>query len=188
LVNDAYRHCGVKAVAGGPAFATESGFVAGAGAVMFILESRQSMERRGGKPRARIEATAACSGDPAKAAISLARVLEELGRPVNILSSACGTWIDRAESVAIRRSENSRLVSSIYGHIAETFSASPVAALGAVILSGRMPRLVGKGWPDDGRVFGATGQESVDSVAALCTDFTGAVSGVRVASFDRIVY
>src|SRR5205823_5159365 len=60
LVNSAYRHCGLYAAgAGGCApFGGEAGFVAGAGAVALILESRDSIERRaGGKPRARIVRT-----------------------------------------------------------------------------------------------------------------------------------
>jgi 3-oxoacyl-[acyl-carrier-protein] synthase II len=181
LVNEAYRHCGVGAVEGCPAFAAESGFVTGAGAVIFVLESRRSMEQRGGKARARIEATAVHSGDPAKAAQSLESILGALHDPANILSSACGTWVDRAEATAIRRSRGARLVSSIYGHIAETFSASPLAALSSVMLTGRMPRLLGDGWDGSGVVRAAAGEERVQSVAALCTDFTGAVSGVSVS-------
>jgi 3-oxoacyl-[acyl-carrier-protein] synthase II len=190
LVNSAYRHCGLYAPrAGGCApFGGESGFVAGAGAVALVLESRESIERRGGggggggKPRARIERTAAASGDRAKAIDSIGRVLRALGSPENLISSASGTWIDRAEAAAIRRCDSVRLVTSVYGHAAETFSASPLAGIAAVLLSGKWPRLVGGAWDQPG-ARGATGDENAaGSFASICTDFTGCVSGVRVAA------
>ncbi len=181
LVNEAYRHCGVGSLEGCAPFGGEKGFVAGAGAVIFILESRQSLERRGGRARGRIDATAACSGRPSQAIDSLAWVLKELKNPANVLSSACGTWIDRAEAAAIRRSEGARLVSAIYGHIAEAFSASPLVGLAAGLLSHKLPRLLGGAWADGRGIQSASGEETVDSVAAICTDFTGAVSGTRVS-------
>jgi 3-oxoacyl-[acyl-carrier-protein] synthase II len=181
LVNEGYRHCGVGSLEGCAPFSDEKGFVTGAGAVIFILESRQSLERRGGRARGRIDATAACSGRPSQAIDSLGWVLKELKNPANILSSACGTWIDRAEAAAIRRSEGARLVSAIYGHIAEAFSASPLVGLAAGLLSRKMPRLLGGAWEDGRGIQPASGEEAIDSVAAICTDFTGAVSGARVS-------
>jgi 3-oxoacyl-[acyl-carrier-protein] synthase II len=180
LVNRAYRHCGVGSLEGCAPFSAQTGFVTSAGAAIFILESRESMQQRGGRARGRVDATAACSGDRSKAIDSLGWVLEELKRPANILSSACGTWIDRAESAAIRRSGNARLVSAIYGHIAEAFSVSPLVGLGATLLSHRLPRLLGDSWDDGQSIRPATGEEAVDSVAAICTDLSGTVSGARV--------
>ena len=73
----------------------------------------------------------------------------------------------------------------MYGLAAETFSASPLAAIAAVLLSGKLPRLVGGAWNQSG-ARAATGEETVGaaagSFAAICTDFTGCVSGVRVAA------
>jgi 3-oxoacyl-[acyl-carrier-protein] synthase II len=181
LVNSAYRHCGVGAIEGCAPFAAETGFVVGAGAVIFILESRQSMQSRGGRARGRIDATAACSGDRTAVIDSLGWVLEELKAPANILSSACGTWIDRAEATAIRRGGAAKRVSAIYGHIAESFSVLPLVGLAAAMLSGKMPRLLGGGWDNHGEISPADGRECVDSVAAICTDLNGAVSGVRLA-------
>jgi len=181
LVNEAYRHCGVASVEGCAPFSSEQGFVTGAGAIIFILESRQSLEQRGGRARGRVEATAAASGDPSQTIDSLGWVLKELKNPANILSSASGTWIDRAEAAAIRRSDGARLVSAIYGHIAETFSASPLVALAAAMLTHKMPRLLGGSWENEQGIQAANGEETIDSVAAICTDFTGAVSGARVS-------
>ena len=180
LVNQAYRQCGVASIEGCAPFSSEKGFVTGAGAVMFILESRQSLEQRGGKARARVEGTSACSGEPSQAIESLTWMLNDLKNPANVLSSASGTWIDRAEEAAIRRDGGARLVSAMYGHIAETFSALPLAGLAAAMLTRKMPALLGGGWEGGERIRAATGEETIDSVTAICTDFTGAVSGVGI--------
>ena len=178
LVNDAYRHCGAGAATeGSPPFAGERGFTSGAGAVTLILESRESIERRGGRARGRIESTAAARGVRSDVVETISRVLAELNHPAHVLSSACGTWIDRAEAAAIRRS-GAHGMSAIYGHIAETFSASPLIALAGVLLSGKMPRLLGDGRTE--RAVKAASGDLVDSVAAICTDFTGTASGIRV--------
>jgi 3-oxoacyl-[acyl-carrier-protein] synthase II len=177
VVNEAYRQCGVAAREGCAPFSGERGFVSGAGAVTFILESRESLESRGGRPRGRVEAAAARRGAPAAAAQSAAHVLDALDGPAHVLSSANGTWIDRAEAAAIGRCTDVRTVSAIYGHIAETYSASPLAAVAAVLLSGKPPRLLGGAW--EGPSKSATGDQTVDSFASICTDFTGCVSGVR---------
>ncbi|HEY1921558.1 MAG TPA: beta-ketoacyl-[acyl-carrier-protein] synthase family protein [Tepidisphaeraceae bacterium] len=181
LVNQAYRHCGVASAEGCAPFSGEKGFVTGAGAVMFILESRQSLEKRGGKARARVDATSACSGSPSEAIESLTWMLNDLKNPANILSSACGMWIDRAEAAAIWRSGGARLVSAIYGHIAETFSASSLVGLAAAILTRKMPSLLGGGWEAGQNIRAATGEEKIDSVTAICTGFTGVVSGVSIS-------
>lgn len=180
LVRRAYHHCGSSAAGGCAPFDGETGFVSGAGAVTFILESRPSMQRRGGKARGRIEATAAARGTRSGAIESARRVLRDLNHPAHVLSSACGTWIDRAEAAAIRHAEGVRTVSAIYGHISETFSASPLVAVAAALLSGKLPRLLGGAWA--GSVRAAGGEEEIESFAALCTDFTGSVTGVRVAT------
>jgi 3-oxoacyl-[acyl-carrier-protein] synthase II len=181
LVNEAYRHCGVASPEGCAPFSGDKGFVTSAGAVIFILESRESLDKRGGRARGRVDATAACSGDPSQVIDSLNWVLKELKDPENILSSASGTWIDRAEAAAIRRSNGVRFVSAIYGHIAETFSASPLVGLAAAMLRRKMPCLLGGGWEDGRGIRPASGEEMIDSVAAICTDFTGAVSGTRIS-------
>jgi 3-oxoacyl-[acyl-carrier-protein] synthase II len=181
LVNEALRHCGLGSPDGCAPFSGEKGFVTGAGAVIFILESRESLDGRGGRARGRVDATFACSGDRSQTIESLGCVLRGLKDPANVLSSACGTWIDRAEAAAIRHSDGVRLVSAIYGHMAESFSVSPLVGLGAVLFSGKMPSLLGGGWKDDRGIRVARGDETIDSVAAICTDFTGAVSGVRVS-------
>jgi 3-oxoacyl-[acyl-carrier-protein] synthase II len=180
VVCRAHRHCQQAGDGGALPLGCESGFVIGAGAVTFILESRESMERNGHKARGQIQGTAAAFGNSKQITESLEDVLERLGKPVNVISSGHATWIDRAESAALRRSDGVRVVSSIHGHIAETFSVSPLVAIAGALLSGRLPRHLGSGW-EGGPIRAATGDENAADFAALCTDFTGAVSGMRVA-------
>jgi 3-oxoacyl-(acyl-carrier-protein) synthase len=180
VVCDAYRHCGMAAAAGALPFTGESGFVSGAGALTLILESRESMERRSGKARGQIHQTAAAFGNRQQIIESAQHVLEGLGNPANVISSAHGTWIDRAERAAIRHVGGAGIVSSIYGHIAEAFSVGPLVGIASVLLSGRLPCLFGNGW-DGGNIRSATPDDKVEDFAVLCTDFSGAVSGMRVA-------
>ncbi len=186
VVNNSYRPCGMLADTGGPPFVDDRGFVVGAGAVMFILESGESMAKRGHNPRGRIETTAGLRfSDRSQSAHAISAVLEEIKPANHLISSACRTWIDRAEAAGIRRAERPCTVSSIYGHIAETFSVGPLAGIAAVLLSGKLPRLLGEGggsgtFANGGGVLAATGDENVESFATLCTDRTGCVAGAGI--------
>jgi 3-oxoacyl-[acyl-carrier-protein] synthase II len=195
LVNETYRHCGVYAGKdGGAPFGGANGFATGCGAVTLILESRASMDARafiaaGGSPRGKIESCAsAASFREKRAEVDLtARVLRDLGSPPSVISSANGTWIDRSEAAALRLVSRDAgcvpTVSSIYGHVAETFSAGPLAALSAVLLTGRLPALLGT--PDDGLRHAERGGARVDSFGVICTDYTGLVAGARIAVTER---
>jgi 3-oxoacyl-[acyl-carrier-protein] synthase II len=173
IVNDAYSDCGLHAASGSPPSA-EQGFVTGSAAVTFVLESRDAATARGATPIGQVHRVAAGRGRPNESVESAVRVLRELGETPAILNSSCGTWVDRAETAAIRRAAPQAIVSSIYGHFAEHFSASPLLAIAAVLLGGRLPQLLEP--IRDQR--GAKGDERVGRFAALCTDFTGLVGGV----------
>jgi 3-oxoacyl-[acyl-carrier-protein] synthase II len=176
LVNGAYHHCGLHAGASGEAPSGGKGFVTGSGAVAFILESRETAERRGADARAQVVRGASFRGRPNESVESTLRVLEQLGETEAVLASFDGTWIDRTELAALRRAAPGRIISSLYGHTAEHFSAMPLLAIAAVLLSGKLPRLL-----EPARdLHGATGQESPERIAALCTDFSGCVTGVVV--------
>jgi hypothetical protein len=77
------------------------------------------------------------------------------------------------------------VLSAAYGHVAESFSVTPLLGLAATLLTGRMPRLRGGGGggalAEVSGVTAAKGSETADLVAAICTDYTGAVTGVRLA-------
>jgi hypothetical protein len=111
--------------------------------------------------------------------------MTKLGCSQYVISSANGTWIDRAELAAVRRMCPGAVVSSVYGHIAESFSAGPLLALAGPLLSERMMPLCGRGLAGVGGISAATGMEAPDEVGALCTDYTGAASAIRLALAQR---
>ncbi len=181
VINSTYKSCGLYAddAAGAP-FAAETGFTAGSAAVSFILESRKSIDPRAGRARGRLldgASSRIVNKDPSSAC---ADVLTRLGSPKQVISSANGTWIDRAELAALRRSCPGATITSIHGHIAESFSAGPLLALAATLLSGKMIPLRGKIDPHIG-LSAASGEEPAISVVSVCTDYAKTVSALGVA-------
>jgi hypothetical protein len=109
-------------------------------------------------------------------------VLRELGEVPALMTSSCNTWIDRGETAALRRSAPGAIVSAIYGHTAEHFSATPLLAAAAVFLNGgRLPRLLHAAPRNPRELRGATGEERPERFGVLCTDFTGCVSAALFA-------
>jgi 3-oxoacyl-[acyl-carrier-protein] synthase II len=169
IVNGAYGHCGLYR---GGDDAGRDGFVTGSAAVTFVLEPRNTAA----KSRGAILDGASFRGRPSESIVAAARVLQKLDAPRAVMTSGNGTWIDRAEGAAIRRATPEAVVSNLYGHAAEHFSASPLLGIAAALLTGRLPRML----TPVRDVRDATGTEPADRFAAICTDFTGCVSGVLV--------
>jgi 3-oxoacyl-[acyl-carrier-protein] synthase II len=184
IVHQAYQHCGlaVRECAGGsPPFAGERGFVyGGGGAVAMILESRESMERRQPtpRPRARVAAWSGARSRRERMPAALGRALDELGPVDSVLSSACGTWLDRAERCAIKRFKDTPMTAT-YGYVPELFSAGPLVGIAAVLLNGKLPRFIGN-WSGAESVRAANGAEVIGSLAAVASDFTGCVASTRI--------
>ena len=193
IVNAAYGHCGLYGSdaghaggvngAGGAAGAsegpsTERGFVTGSAAVTFVLESRRAAAARCAVGRGVVLRNASFRGRPNESIESACRVLKALDPPRAVLTSMSGTWVDRAESAAIRRAAPSAVAASMYGHVAEHFSATPLLGIAAGLLTGRLPRML----QPLREIRGADGTEPADRFAAVCTDFTGCVSGVLVGA------
>ena len=161
LVNLAYTHCNLKSSPG-----SSTGFVTGAGAVTFILESEQSVAARNARPLALIRDGCHRSMGSARVLESLAEVISSLSanatqRPA-FIGSSCNTWIDQAEAIAFRKA-GVHACPSTYGMLAETFSASSFYSIAAAILA-------------------STGKYKFfanNSRAAVVTDFNGNVSGVQ---------
>jgi 3-oxoacyl-[acyl-carrier-protein] synthase II len=147
VVNDAYRHCGLYG---------SEGFAVGAGSVSLLLESRSSMESRGGRAHGRIVASASARFDRAKARESVQTVLGRLDNPTLIFSSANHTWIDDIEKNAIAVALPSAVVRTLYGRFPELFSASPLVSVAAGLV------------------------EKV-SFGVVCTGYTGTVAGLHIA-------
>ena len=153
LVNAAYGPWGLYRGGTGGA-----GFVAGAGAVTLVLESRASMESRRGRSFGRIVA-AAGSAAPLRAMPRLARsVLRDLGQPASVIGSGNGTWIDGVEATAVAGDAPP----SVYPFTGECFSALPLAGIASALLRPSLAR------ESDGRF------------AVLATDYAGGVSGVAI--------
>jgi len=180
IIEQAYQHCGLAATAlpAAAPFAQDHGFCMACGSVAVVLESAQSLRRRGGRALARLSKWAAGRGDRGGLPNTLARCIHQLGQIDAIVSSACGTWIDRAEALAIRRAEFGGVVSSIYGYVPELFSVMPLAGLASVLLSGRMPRLLA---PARRMGFSpASSGETRRCFAVLCSDFAGGAAATRI--------
>ena len=137
-------------------------------------------------------------------------VLTNLRLSEFIVSSANGTWIDRVEAAAIRRCGDQSApsvsgegatngherraqgepdgaarrptVSSLCGHIAECFSALPMAAIAYVLLTGRLPALRGTA-PRGSKP--ALGCERPESFGVMATDYYGTMAGARIDVVDR---
>ncbi len=179
VVSRAYQHCGLATASEScGAFAGASGFVCAGGAAAFVLESRAAMEARGGRPIGSIDAVAFGRGDKAAMACIAADVLRQIGSPANVLSSASGTWLDDIEAAAMKEA-GAVTVSSIYGHVAETFSAASLIGIAAVLAGRSLPAMIGGASQLRG-VTAATGGQAITQFGAICTDLTGLVSGVRI--------
>lgn len=197
LVNRVYCHYGLTAEstsrvrvhdATKAALPRQPGFYTGCGAVTFLLECRASAEARNARFYGRIVATAA--GYDAHLASShglaaMRRVYQNLGRPEYLLTASNGTWLDRIERMALRRSSPALgaaaapppCLSSLYGHVAESFSATPLAALAGVLLSGRFPQSLD---PPSRHLQAASGDERPSQFGILATDYAGMICGCSV--------
>jgi len=179
LVNAAYEHAGVRA----PSGSNRRGFATGSGAVTLVLESRASVQGRSGRVYGTVQGGAArCSQglDGRGGAEAVRGVWKAIGSPRHLIGSGNGTWIDLVErrGLGLIRGGQEPFVSSMYGHIPELFSAGALAAIAAVVLSGRLPASIGLRRSDRGQA--ATGTGTVTSVGVLCCDYAGPVSAVRV--------
>ncbi len=186
LMHGVYTKCGLGADS--PAcmpFETPGGFVSSSGSVVLVMESRASAQRRSARARGIVSRVSTRWGNKQFAARAVSELLEEIEAPRAIMSSANATWIDAHELAGIRHfaagREISPAISSMYGHLAETFSVMPLAGIAAGLLSGRLPRL----W-SSADVTNADGE--ADEFAVLCSDYRGVCSAAsvrRISGADR---
>jgi 3-oxoacyl-[acyl-carrier-protein] synthase II len=140
----------------------------GCGAVMFVLESRESVETRGGRIRGRVEAAASAAPGDINAA-EAQRVVLELGPMDELIRSESELAIDRMDARPFRQAAEqvaAANVSSLYGRVVETFSAGPLAGVAAGLLAGGIA---------------TPGIDGPRNIGVVCTDVTGLISGVRVS-------
>jgi 3-oxoacyl-[acyl-carrier-protein] synthase II len=178
-----YHHCGLHAdrQGGGP-FGPVQGFVLGSGAATLVLARREVAEQRGTPIFGTITAAGTAfhqSGRMREAAHQWQGLVETLGHPGAFISSANSTWPGRIEAAAIglAAAGETPTVTSLYGHLAETFAVGPLAALGVAARTGRLPALHGE--PPPGPVTPAANGTPAEDFAVLATDYEGPLAAVR---------
>jgi 3-oxoacyl-[acyl-carrier-protein] synthase II len=182
LINTAYSGCGMYRGAGGsPAMGDGGGFACTAGAVSFILESRDSALRRGVRARAWLES---CSATRVGPSFPTAPAIPELRGIRHVMTSANATTLDRFELASLSRSRCEASVSTPYGHIGEAFSVMPLASIAAVALSGRLPRLLAEPRFDFDGLSAARGDERPEEFTVLASDYTGLLAAARLRLTD----
>ena len=162
-VDRLYRHCGWRGTTG-------------AGAVILVLEAAEMAARRTARVRGTVDAgVLACVQTGADETAVLARVRDRLGAPARVITCA----VDGADHGA-------DVVSSIAGHVAETYSVMPLAAIAAGLLTGRLPAHL-----QPARVRGAAhpalGSEPADSFAVVVRDMFGPICGVALSASGQTV-
>ncbi|MDG2053699.1 MAG: beta-ketoacyl-[acyl-carrier-protein] synthase family protein [Phycisphaerales bacterium] len=192
LING-HAHFGLRSEAEGSLpFDTGSGFLNGPGAVAIILETEESAKFRGVDSRGTLLSSATergTRGDGRGLTKAVSNVLDRIGTTSNIMTSANGTVLDRIERAGIRRCIQSESiskpeVSSIYGYMAETFSVMPLASMAAVLLTGRMPHLLGPA-RDLGAYLKPAHTTSIGAFSVLCTDITGIAASAHLTVEPR---
>ena len=183
LVNSGYAACGLYAPdqPAEPFGQPAAGFASGWGAVSLVLESKQSLDRRGGgRIHGQVLKYAAGAGDRAQQGNAADRVLRKLGEAPTIFSSANGTWLDQIEQQAILAASvrgGQRAVATLSRHFAECFSAGPLAAIAAALLKSPLPlRYIHHDPVSTDKAYNG----KPDRVVALATDYSGLVAGISV--------
>jgi hypothetical protein len=130
-----------------------SGFRAGAGAATLLLESESALSARRGSARAKVLAGAGSIVARRQMPRLARHVFDSLGKPANLFGCANGTWLDRVERAGFGK------LPTLYGPVAECYSAMPLAHLAAVLLqSNHAPR----------------------EFAVVACDYAGGVAGISV--------
>ncbi|MBB6430175.1 beta-ketoacyl-[acyl-carrier-protein] synthase family protein [Algisphaera agarilytica] len=138
-----------------------------AAAVTLILESQASAEARGARCRGVVESSSQVHFNRRIAlGVSGLRTLLEQQHGLGVsqaIGSHHGTWLDRVEKAAIRRSGVT--MTDLSGSLAESFSAGPLAGVAAALLGGAP---------------GSETHSTPERVAVLGTDFNGLTSCARI--------
>jgi len=142
------------------------GFTPSIGAVAFIVESSRAAAARRAAPYALLLDSARASAHPSPRsgpAAAVASALSRLSRRADVVGSACGNWIDRAERLGRRRAGVEGDPGPVHARFGELFSATPLLAISTRLISGR------------------TGAR----FSSLCTDWTGAASAMSLELLER---
>ncbi len=190
LINNAYEHFGhYRGDHNCMSDKSSNGFVTGCGAVCFVLESRVAAQRRGARIYGAVDYTAGDTWMTTTLRESIAgvqRVHQGIMAPKHLLVSANQTYIDRIEFAGLRTNNSVNqsnqldthpIVSTAYGHMAECFSAGPLAALAGVLLTKQMPKCL---VATPKHVTPAVGEECPDVIGVVASDYAGSSIGISV--------
>ncbi len=138
---------------------------------------RRSLDQRRAKPRGRVIHSSGPMPIPRRLS-SLRNMLRVPDAVGHIITSANGTWLDRLESAALGRCPG-KVITSMAGRIAETYSVTPLAGIAAVLLTGAVP--TGAGLLRDAGSDTGGEPKQVEQVMAMASDYTGILSAAIVA-------
>ena len=164
-------------------------FIHAGGAVTFILESRDSAERRGAAIHGTVIATAggSCAGRPAREKTQcVADVVSRLGTLDALATCTSRDQASRIEKLGIRAAyqDADRQASPPTGEadldLPELFSAGPLASLAVFLFNGKNSQA-----PQPAEQGSETRQEGIRKglerrVGVICTDDNGSTSGAAI--------
>ena len=185
LIPEIYGACGLHAPdnAGEPFDDRCTGFVSSAASVVLFVESRRSAQRRGATVYGSIEAWDQTVWNSPAVKPGIRHIGAMLGRhrfADDVISSANGTRIDRMEALALRVASShlplEPAVSALSPTLHETFSAGPLLAIAATLLSKETLGLASDGLNGVGGLRPAERGKPVDRFTVLSTDYNGACS------------
>ena len=167
VVSRAYSSFGLRAINPGGAPAPD-GFTASCGSVALVVESSGAAAARGATPFARVIGSAAAqptrlsgpAGAVTAALLELSRTAPLTGE---VIGSSCGTWVDRAERLGLRRAGLPANSLSVHARFGEAFSVTPLTGIALQLA------LAAKG----------------TRFTSLCTDWSGAATAARFEVLDR---
>jgi len=166
IVARAYRAIGLQSAEGHhPASSAGAGFQSVGGGIAFVLESAEAARSRGAQPYARVNEVAWSAPTRRGPAAGVGSVVSRLGAVGRVIGSACGTWLDRAERLGARRAGVRDGFTPGTGGFGEAFSATPLISIAVECST----------------------QRREERFASICTDWSGAISGVSLDRMNRTI-
>ena len=194
-VNNAYVGCGLRSERPSCApFTGTSGFCATAGGACVVLESETAAASRGAGAYALVEHATSAHGDREELPRTIERLLRAAPAPAQarqVICSANGTWLDRAERRALARAAGDASVGCVYDACGEAFSVTPLLGIAAALLVGELPALadpprsVPAGSDERPQPHWAGPGERAGLFTVLCSDWAGIASSATLRAQAR---
>ncbi len=167
VVRRAYVSFGLESSVAGSSAAHE-GFTSSCGGVAFIVESSSAAGARGVVPYASLLGSASAqatrfAGPAGAVASAVLRLAPSAASAGALVGSACGTWVDRAEQLGLRRAGLMEACDSVHDRFGEVFSVTPLVGIAAQLANA------------------ASGAR----FTSLCTDWSGAATAAQFEVLER---